>query len=310
MRGWVRRMAECGHEAHLMVCPDGHSNHLVVQCCHVPACPWEEAGTASEWRERGNALMRVLPSGQRWTAVKRLLEQHDSVPKMRHQPERGAVFNWRMITVALRGAGDLLHDIGATLRLRPRLARWLRNHHGAVAQFWALDVGPDGHPHLHGLVYSPFVPRDLVQRWLRAQDCTVPGCKHELADDRCDECKAAKVSPCPHLDGGRQRCNGSWVVDVRAAWSPQEVLKYSVSPDAKGNDRDDHAELRLFVYLATAGEHRIQGYGAARVKAIREVEQHVEDIFVKGFCPVCGQEMIEVGAGKWKHGRYEWRLRL
>ena len=258
LKSWARRIQVCGSEVWIRGCPDRHVTRIINDCCHVPLCAFEERRNARRWAARGRALMRALPEGRNG-------------------------LRWRMLTVSLNKHPDFLTDIRNTLDLRPRIARMLREA-GAVAQLWALDVGAEGHAHLHGLIYAPWISRPLVQGWLQAQDCDLTGCKHAPGD---------------------RACHGSWVVDIRKAYSPAEVLKYSVSPGAKGNDTDDHADLRLATYAATIGRHRIQGYGLARQGASYEADR-AELADIGNICPECGQILVGLEIGRWKHGAYEW----
>ena len=293
LAGWFRRLATCGDEAALLACPNGHQSRTWVRCCHTPVCPWEESRQAKKWKGRGKTLMGAFPDGLTFSQVRKSLHRQGlKLPGMKNPPRALARMGWKMLTVSLRGNGNLPQNLNDTLTYRTQLARRLRNYHGAVLVIGALDVGPDGHPHLHFLVYCPFLPREQIQLWQKAHDCTVEGCKHP-ADDRCDACKEANIDCVhPHANG-RPRCNGSWVVDVRRAYSPDEVLKYSVSPKAQ-------PEAHLAVYLTTYRRHRVECYGLARLRVWEGKEE------IPGFCSVCGQELEIVFVGS-RHGdHFDW----
>jgi hypothetical protein len=144
-----------------------------------------------------------------------------------------------------------------------------------------------------------------MERWLRAYDCTVPGCKHE-PNDRCPECIREKRK-CDHNDGDRVRCNGSWNVDVKVAETPHEALKYSVSCD-DGIDSHRNAEMAIAVYLWTYGRHRIETYGLAKPGAISivdSVDKELEDS--DRCCPDCSKPLVDIMVGEKRDGFYSWR---
>jgi hypothetical protein len=176
-----------------------------------------------------------------------------------------------MIVTPLRSKETFLESVRATENYRQKLARKLQRYHGAVAIFSAIDVGQKGNPHLHWLVYSPFIARAQLQHFQQAFDCTVPGCKH-VAGDRA--------------------CEGSWDVHIKEVDTDavREVLKYSVSPKA---DSDYHIAL----FLAMYGKHRVQTYGLARKKILRAVEDAYDDEHVKHKCPICDKVMPIVQQG-------------
>lgn len=183
-----------------------------------------------------------------------------------------------MITSTLRGTGDLRHDIDTTLKHRARLSRRLKRH-GMIAEYGSLDVGSGGNPHLHLLVYSPYIDREALRLWQCGLTCDVPGCDH--AQDN-------------------ERCTGSWGIDIREAYSPDEGLKYAVASDGD-------PDLRLAVYLFSKGRHRVETYGLARPALYPDAELDERDKRVEaGFCPDCGQELVTVAVGvrRWDH--YDW----
>jgi hypothetical protein len=192
----------------------------------------------------------------------------DRLPATKH-------LRWRLVTVSLRKTGHLASDVEATIKMRAGLMRQLRERFGLKAGFGAIEQGEDSNVHLHALVFSEYIERSEVQSWLRSRDCTVKGCSHP-ADDRCDACKDSKKA-CPHPDGGRQRCNGSWVVNVRAISGRKgvfEAIKYAAAPVAlhdlpevgkRGSDSQVlFAERVLRFYLAMRNRHRVETYGDAK----------------------------------------------
>jgi hypothetical protein len=200
-----------------------------------------------------------------------------------------------MVTLGLRDTGHLPTDINRALGiplkgnqgLRARFMRYLAKHEGAIAAYAALDIGAvNAHVHLHVLVYAPYLPRERLQHWLQSQDCTIPGCKH-VAGDR--------------------SCNGSWDVDVRVADTPDEALKYSISP--KGRDDIEHADLCVAVALCTYKRHRVETYGLAKPGALSLVdvaEARALAEYDGRLCPHCGGPMERFKAGHRVNGRYFW----
>lgn len=281
--GWRDRMEGCGDQLWLSFCPtDGHVSRQ-MDCCHVPVCSFEQSREANKWKARGREAMAQLPEGVRWHKVRKLIGAN--ADKFKTKPTE--VMGWKMITMALRDTGDLALDIRRAIGgldgdqgLRKRLSRQLSKM-GAVASYSALDVGAEhGHVHLHVLCYAPFLPRAVLQHWLQSQDCSKPGCKH-VAGDR--------------------SCEGSWDVDIRKAWSPDECLKYSIGYD--NPDQEQLADLHVAVYLTTYGRHRIETYGLAKPGQLPKVDAADPQL---GVCPLCGTQMIQWGVGKWDGSDFQW----
>jgi hypothetical protein len=284
LENWVRRLSGCGQRAVHRWCPDDDHHVVTVDCCHVPACPHEEARTAKRWTMRGGQLMKWLRSGERWGRVRETLKAAGAKLPER-EPGPAERMSWKLLTIATRKAPSIVDDVEEQIRLRKLLVRLLTRRFGLVAAFVAVEVGAGGNAHLHALVYSPFLPREELQHWLQSQDCDVLGCKHRPGD---------------------RACGGSWGVDVRACHDPREALKYACSPDAKhGGNRDAFAEVRLLAYLVLYKRHRIETYGLARPgfwKAVDQVDTYLE----LGICPYCGQEMTIMDVGNLLASCYSW----
>lgn len=313
--GWRRKMEECGLDVDIFECPHGHTATR-TWCCHCAPCPREQRSRSARWVNR--ALL--------------LAEQLKTTPTHR----------WRFLTLSLKNLGVIDLDVDNTIKLRAKLARHLRKHYGMKAGFITVDVG-DGvdNPHLHAAVYCEYLPRAELQTWLRSTDCTVPGCSHPLADDRCDVCKQEKHA-CTHDDNGRVRCNGSWVIDVREVnrqhgglrGGLQEVLKYATAPVSskkqKANDKDffddddkpgvprkgyaftDEQLLRaaklMRLYVVLHKRHRIETYGLARpAQPDEEPGDELDEGTGTPRCRVCGEPMEHVARGtRTDKGKYDW----
>lgn len=315
IHGWWPRLGHCGEKIINVGCPDGHHAKNIMECCQTPVCSWTATRLAQEWQERGDAMIERYPDGITWGRFKELLREDGVEEKQiakygKHRAD-DTEMHWVFTTNGLRDTGNLRVDVDTTLTYRAKLARYLRDKQGMVAGYIPLDCGADhGHPHLHGLLLVfDYIDRDEVIRWQRKQDCTVRGCKHP-ADDRCNECKAAKCE-ChhPHADG-TPRCNGSWDFDVRKAENASEVLKYVCSPSVRDTD------LRLAVYLSTFGRDRIMAYGLAKKNAIPGLKAALakaakDAAEVENICAECGQEYVYLSAS-WRgrrcyhHERYRY----
>lgn len=284
LENWVRRLMGCGQRAVHRWCPDDDHHVITVDCCHVPACPHEEARSAKRWSMRGEQMMKQLPSGERWGKVRERLKAAGVVlPERQPCPEER--MGWKMLTVATRKAHSIVEDVEKQIRFRKRLVRFLARRFGLVAAFIAVEVGSGGNAHFHALVYSPYVPRSELQHWLQSQDCDVSGCTHKPGD---------------------RSCGGSWSVDIRACYDPREALKYACSPDAKhGGDRDAFAEIRLLTYLVLYKRHRVETYGLARPGFWKTVDQ-VDTYLELGICPYCGQEMVIIQIGSLLSSFHSW----
>ena len=165
----------------------------------------------------------------------------------------------------------------------------------------------------------------------------MPGCTHP-ADDRCDACKKAKCA-CTHPDGERQRCTGSWVVDVRqvrdrkhkgSAVDPavalksavRECAKYACAPAIEQNGekvgiwsatedaRRARAELVLRFGAAMEGRHRFAFVGKHGLSAVEAEPAPSLAQLARMRCPHCGGRFVPraVGMWDWTHRRYRWRV--
>jgi len=284
LRGWLNRLWTCGREVLIKECPfDGYKTP-VIECCNTPVCPHEESRNASRWVRRAKNLMKILSNGKKWHQIRQVLVRA-SVDIPRKEPKLSSKMSWKLLTIGLRKKDNLFEAIHDAFALRNRLARLLERKFGVVAAYIAIEISPGGLVHLHCLIYSPYIPREQLQHWLQSQDCDVPGCRHVPGD---------------------RSCTGSWIVDIRKAYSPHDALKYACSPDPKGNDRDDHAELRVLTHLALYKRHRIETYGLARPCYWKKADT-VEEIIEHGFCPHCGSEMITTEKGILFENCYRWK---
>lgn len=285
LEGWFKRMNGCGRTVWMKGCAAGHKRPL-TECCDVPMCPRYQRKRSNHWIARVRALM----ASQTYKGKR---------PKL--------------LTVALRHpAGETLPEaVEKVIKLRAVLMRHLRKTYGMTAAVAPLEMSDTGHVHLHSIVFSDFLPRALLQRWLRARDCTVSGCNHP-ADDRCDACREGSVE-CVHLDGERRRCNGSFMVDVRICYDPVEALKYAAAPvvcdggDAEPTETQLEAAARTVrFYLAISGRHRVETYGDA--KRMVEGEGDQDEDRDANTC-WCGLPLWLCRIGHAPPGRnYHWRL--
>jgi hypothetical protein len=194
---WRGALIECGKVGLFL----GHmpnrdcKGHAKAQtrCCRCPVCQRAQAREANKWRAKVGALARVSPYTKR----------------------RGV----KLISVNLRPGASLVDDIGLVYRVRRSLWKLIKKDYADGEEpIWGVQALENPtekahNVHFHSLVYCDRIPRAKLQSWLRAFDCTVPGCKHP-SDDRCAGCKKAKQA-CAHPDAGRIRCDGSWSVDIR-----------------------------------------------------------------------------------------------
>lgn len=299
---WKRRMAGCGTEVYMKACEHGDHHQVATNCCHVPVCSWEEHRTAARMSSRGRLLMRYLPGSDskqkryvRYRDVRPFVNKYrDKIPKTWVEPRSGDLMSYRFGSINLRDTGDFLADMDRIFKVRRRVARFL-SRHGQIASFISLDVGNQNsyHVHLHFLSYGPFISREVFERFHRSLDCTVRGCRHEPGD--------------------REHCNGSWEGDLRAAYSPTEVLKYACSWPDPGEGADGGLDpwqvaLRLATFLASYKRHRIECYGLAKAGVVAQIEEELdgEEEFDSGTCPLCGGMMRRVAQGTWMQGKYVW----
>jgi hypothetical protein len=281
---WLDRMGECSTFLTLRSCPSRHHVSVRGDCCEVLFCPLRERRLSQEKIRDARARMTRLS---------------DEI--------------WRFITVNIKPRNSLKEDVDRVWRLRDGFFEAFEKL-GAKGGFGVVDFGVEnerghGNVHLHFLIAGlGFVDRELLQGLLRSTDCTVAACEHP-ADDRCDDCKAAKRA-CEHLDGDRRRCNGSWYVDIRlvrclecvhedrrngqhcatydcprgtgacAQEGAREAIKYGAKPVSSGaipevgseiSDRElCDAERVIKFYVATYKKKRIKAFGAMKAKATDE----------------------------------------
>ena len=314
--GWADRLATCGNKIVVRGCKEHDYYRHAIECCNVPPCPWSEGKLARKWQARGKRLMALLPSGLSAAKVRAALVNAGASREYVSQVVDGhGKYTWKLVTVAPRGTGVLRSDLwrvigppgtgGSDKSLRKKLSKFLRQAHHVIASYAALDVGGEnGNAHLHLLVYSPFIPRDSLEHWLRSYDCTVPGCKHSV-NDRCPECIAARRK-CDHKDGDRVRCDGSWNVDIKIAPKCYEALKYAVSCD-EGVDGYSNAEIAVATYLYTYKRHRIETYGVAKPGALALVDSVDEELENSDkCCSECGRVLVDIAYGTKQRGFYSW----
>jgi hypothetical protein len=277
-------LRDCGSQVFVRQCCAGHTRTF-AECCQVPMCPRYQRKRSGHWVARARALMESPAYAGK-------------VPKL--------------LTVTLRHPeGETLPEaVEKAIKLRAAVMRHLRKVYGLTAAFGALEMSEHGHVHLHIIAWCAFLPRPLLQSWLRGRDCTVPGCAHP-ADDRCDECRAGKVE-CSHLDGGRQRCNGSFMLDVRKCFDPIEALKYAAAPVVVENvsqlvfteSQLEAGERMVRFYLAIQGRHRVETYGDAK-NVVENEDAEDEDRRVD-VCH-CGQPLRLIATGYVQPGAHGYR---
>jgi hypothetical protein len=202
----------------------------------------------------------------RWELERKAELLEVPLPKTRREIKPWEKYGWKIVTFTLRPKSTFLDSIRAIEDYRSKVSKWLKRYHGAVAIIAAIDVGENGVPHFHSLVYSPYIAREHLLHYQKAIDCTVPGCTHGAYDKAC---------------GGAHQV---WPTAVKNEGGVREVLKYAVTPKA---DSDYH----VAVFLAMYGKNRIQTYELARKKILRAVEDTYEDEHVRHMCPVCSKVM-------------------
>lgn len=351
---WLTAAETCGDEVRIYRCPKHGHAVTVGYCCHKALCPREQRRRAQRWQARLTALAKTLPNEPRGADYKRL--------RASGAPVNVGTFTWKMITIALKQSGTYEERLDAIVDARARLARLLTQHAGMLAGIGAIEMGDKairrggrGNVHLHFLAYCGFVARDPrkasrdgfdLQSWLRAYDCTIPGCRHD-ADDRCDQCKREHHA-CTHpRSDGTARCDGSWYVDVRKAYVSEkgaryhdpevgaivEAVKYACAPvsaddvprpgEAPTPSQLAHAAQVIEFFLALHGRHRVETYGLAKQPAEHEAAacddvagesyeprdlEEGDDSTSKGppKCPECDEPMKYAATGVRRGAVYGW----
>jgi hypothetical protein len=163
--------------------------------------------------------------------------------------------------------------------------------------------------HLHGLMYSPFIPQKDMAEWLVRKTCTVENCNHPESDrtmhrsaDRLGYGMAKRKRP---------RCNGSFCVHIDRANTPYDAICYIARTykRQKGMTRSDYALVRLAMYLATYRSHRFQSCGLAQPQS-RLPTTAAKEVADRKICRCCGQEMLIVADGVIREdGAYSWTWR-
>jgi hypothetical protein len=245
LRSWSDGLAMCGHECRLYACGPCRKATVVAHCCHLAICPREQRRRSQRWCARAAALAQLLPNLPRGRDFKRVV----GLTKRALGKTTTDINNntWKAIEIGLKQSGSAADRLDAAVELRAKFMRLMRRRYDMMAGFASIEMGPTGNIHIHAVVYSAYVPRADLQRWLRSQDCTVPNCAHP-PDDRCAACKRERRGGCKHsrvtthtkvvrcADGTmrklrvrdkRPRCNGSWYVDVRKTYVRDDVIGYS-----------------------------------------------------------------------------------
>jgi len=245
---WSDGLAMCGQECRLYACGPCRKSTVVAHCCHLAICPREQRRRSQRWCARAAALAQILPDHPRGRDFKRVV----GLTKRALGKTTTDVNNhtWKAIEIGLIQRGSVEDRLNAAVDLRAKFMRLLRRRYLMMAGFASIEMGPTGNIHIHAVVYSAFLPREDLQRWLRSQDCTVPNCAHS-PDDRCAACKRERRGGCTHprvarrwklvrcgrgtkmkkvrarVHDERPRCNGSWYVDVRKTYVRDDVMGYS-----------------------------------------------------------------------------------
>jgi hypothetical protein len=311
LRHWLEQMESCGETAQLSVCPRGCDSRIIVKCCNATPCSWTESRWVEENIHKSWQVIKFLPSKKRYHEIKKLLRERGIVcPNRSGKPINPMTrMSWKMISVSPRGTGDIVDDVDNVKRIRRKLTREL-NKRGAIAIIWNLHVGIENHTvHLHGLMYSPFIPQDDLGEWLVQKTCTVKNCSHPQSErtlnrfaDRFGFGIAERKQP---------RCNGSFCVHIETAYTPYDAISYVARTYKSYNGATlfDFAVVRLAMYLATYRSHRIQTCGLARPKR-RLPNNSIAEVVDRKVCRCCGQEMMIVADGVMRgDGSYVWEWR-
>lgn len=169
----------------------------------------------------------------------------------------------------------------------------------AVDLTWSETDGGTWHPHLHALIDAPWIDWAELRDVWQAATCTVRSCKH----------------------GRSTRCNGSWMVWIKAVSTDddddrrgaiREVLKYVAKPHGILDSGDVD---RIGEYLwATRRLKLVSGFGRFYHLQVEEDEPDDDQIEIPGFgfqkhyvrriCPNCG---VETTSDDWLNP--DWRPR-
>jgi len=314
LTGWMstRRMQTCAKTIVVQGCSvdQTHSARVVCRCCNVSICPRNQRRESQKWVSRAQQLIANTP--------------------------RRKGYSFKMVTIGLKDEFDLQKDIDNHLKLRRQIYQKIFNDpkfpDGVFQADWMIgsieQAGTPEHPHihLHLIVYCKYLNREIIQRWLRSRDCTIPGCDHP-ADTR----------------GTNHPCNGSWYIDIRqlSCWTKakkgkckcarksdcqgrgvREAIKYATKPIGPGKIAVPRAgKPPTLNELAWAGQilkfgahmykrHRVESYGDAK-PGITEIIalDGVEDAKrPRGLCADCGAQMQVIFIGWCKNIRdgYSW----
>jgi len=330
LRKWSDDLATCGLECRIFACGPCRKATVVAHCCHRAICPREQRRRAQKWCARGAGLAELLPNESRGEDFTRVV----GLTKRALGKETFDVndHTWKALEIGLIQRGTDAERLDAHTALRTKLMLRLRRRYGMMAALAALDRGPTGNIHVHAVVYCGYLPRADLQRWLRSQDCTIPGCTHE-PDDRCAACKRLKRGDCSHPRAdGRPRCNGSWYVDVRKCRVRHgsathgdpvtagivEAIKYACAPvgskpgkpgeydaptpgEAPTESQLAYAEGLVLYFLALRNRKRVETYGLARLPDPHEEngvdDREPDDEGGAPLCPDCRKPMKHVATG-------------
>lgn len=368
LRRWQSGLESCGTHPIVLGQDDCGCTELVMECCGTPPCPETQRKASREWQERADECyafferLRLHPEPRSSEWCERALAVQKKARGKRYEKLRRRIDaalaaanfaahkgqRWVHVEVGVHGHGlSKAEHVVKTLDTRTVFARHMRRAYHTSAADISLDLGTDKQgPHFHALMLIDYAPRELLQRWLRSTDCTVPGCSHE-ADDRCESCRAAGHA-CHHArPDGKPRCNGSWYVHVQQVGTKcktcgrrvgeatccgtsyvqrvrdgfREVLKYAAAPVEVGNApvpgepfnprQLQHAEGVLQFFVLTRHRHRIESYGAAKLHlAELGLVEPTRAERLKGCCPCGNRWTWELHGWRKPGGNVEWGCML
>jgi hypothetical protein len=329
-QSWFAGLAECGEKVFLFECPNDGRFKGVASCCQAALCPREQRRRSWRWQERAVAIEKHLGRrrGYGWKMLTVSLRQRgtleevvDATVKMRAALARELTREYGMLAglgAIELGEHDNVHVhfvVYCRFAPRPAIQHWLQARDCTVPE-------------------CRHMPDDRCVACKRAGKCqsSESGGRHRYGrDGSCEFCHAARPGPCTHPDVsgcrqplkasastasrgplvrreprlGRQRCNGSWYVDIRPAYAKRsagsavpgrpsiasaarEAIKYAAAPvlacvplvneDGTPNaEQVRHAERVIDFYVALRGRHRVETYGLAKNRALGE-ESAPEDV--------------------------------